>query len=127
MPDGGRCREPLEKYGRRNGGLCSASAREQAAECSMENAQLGLGRGVLVAVVVSRPSVIVMLVRGEIIVEVPGRMDERALLCAEQQDGADGVKESPLQLAGHELAPESAIGKSRSRRSGDSKAPSGRP
>jgi len=87
----------VEKSGRCDGGLCGASAREQTAECGMENAQLGLGRGYLVAVVVRRPGAIVMLVRGEIIVEVPGRVDERALLCKQQQKNAQELQDGAFR------------------------------
>jgi hypothetical protein len=64
----------------------------------MENAQFRLGRGhpPVVTTLVRGAALAVMILRGEIIAKVPGRMDERATLRAEQQDSAGSVKESPL-------------------------------
>ena len=58
----------------------------------MRAAQLGLGRRLAVPMMACGARPILMPVRGEMVTEVPDRMSERALLRAEQQDGADGVK-----------------------------------
>jgi hypothetical protein len=50
---------------RRNDDLCGPRAREQGAESSVEGAQLGLGRRrLVVVVVVRRPRLFLVLVRG---------------------------------------------------------------
>lgn len=58
----------------------------------MHVAQLGLGRRLVIPMMACGARAILMPVRGEMVAKVPDRMGERALLCAEQQDGADGVK-----------------------------------
>ncbi len=58
----------------------------------MHVAQLGLRRRLVIPMMACGARAILMPVRGEMVTEVPDRMSERALLCAEQQDGADGVK-----------------------------------
>jgi hypothetical protein len=79
--------------GRRKDNLCGPRAREQAAESSVKGAQLGLGRRrLVVAVVVRRPRLILVLVRGQKIAEVPYRVRERRLLRGEQQANASQLQ-----------------------------------
>jgi hypothetical protein len=58
----------------------------------MHIAQLRLRRRLVIPMMACGARAILMSVRGGMVTEVPDRMSERALLCAEQQDGADGVK-----------------------------------
>jgi hypothetical protein len=82
----------LREIGSRGSGLSATIAREQRAKGGMHVAQLGLRRRLVIPMMACGARAILMPVRGEMVTEVPDRMSERALLCAEQQDGADGVK-----------------------------------
>ena len=58
----------------------------------MRAAQLGLGRRLAVPMMACGARAILMPVRGEMVAKVPDPMGERALLCTQQQYGADGAK-----------------------------------
>jgi hypothetical protein len=73
-------------------GLSATVARQQRAESEMQVAQPGLGRGSVVLVIPASTGVIVLLVRGQMVVKVPDRVRERALLRDEQQNNASELQ-----------------------------------
>ena len=91
-PDGVRGNEPLRVIRSCGSSRPTTIAREQRAKRGMHVAQLGLRRGLAIPMMACGARAILMPVRGEMVAKVPDPMGERALLCAQQQYGADGVK-----------------------------------
>jgi len=90
------CRERVRDFGCGDGGLPNAVAGEQVAEGGMQVAQPGLGRLPVVLVIVRRARLILQLVRDKMVVKVPDRVDERALLRGQQQEDACELEECAL-------------------------------
>jgi hypothetical protein len=84
--------QPLRERGRRERGLPAAIARQQGAEGGVQVAQPGLGRRPVV--LVGRGAGVVLLpVRGPMVVEVPDRVRDGAVLRDQQQQSAQQVQD----------------------------------
>jgi hypothetical protein len=72
--------------------LAAAVARQHARKREMQIAQAGFGRRLTALVGVHGTRGVVLAVRGKMIVKVPDRMRERAVLRRQQQDDASKLQ-----------------------------------